>query len=81
MSLKLRKNGLLYYQIVGLCNTYIVHLCPMPRNNRANFVTDFVADCVTDFCIFLSYKTVGKSFSVIYALCLSMAIAKSNIET
>ena len=31
-------------------------------------MTDFVADCVTDFCSFLSYKSVGKSFGGIYAL-------------
>ena len=31
-------------------------------------MTDFVADCVTDVCIFLSYKSVGKSFGVTYAL-------------
>ena len=54
--------------IVGLCDTYIVHFCPITTNNRADFVTDFVADCVTDFCIFLSYKSVGKSFGGTYAL-------------
>ena len=32
----------------------------------ADFMTDFVADCVTDFCIFLSFKSVGKSFGVTY---------------
>ena len=31
-------------------------------------MTDFVADCVTDFCIVLSYKSVGISFGVTYAL-------------
>ena len=46
----------------------MVHRCPITRNNRADFVSDFVADCVTDFCIFLSYKSVGKSFGVTYAL-------------
>ena len=30
-------------------------------------MTDFVADCGTDFCIFLSYKSVGKSFGETYA--------------
>ena len=31
-------------------------------------MTDFVANCVTDFCIFfLSYKSVGKSFGVTHA--------------
>ena len=34
----------------------------------ADFVTDFVADCVTDFGIFLSFKSVGKSFGGTYAL-------------
>ena len=53
--------------IVGLCDTYIVHFCPITRNNRADFVTDFVADSVTDFCFFLSYKSVGKSFGGTYA--------------
>ena len=33
----------------------------------ADFVTDFVADCVTDFGIFLSFKSVGKSFGGTYA--------------
>ena len=28
-------------------------------NNRANFVTDFVVNCVTDFSIFMSFKSVG----------------------
>ena len=31
-------------------------------------MTDFLADCVTDFCIFLSFKLVGKSFGGTYAL-------------
>ena len=31
-------------------------------------MTDFLADCVTDFCIFLSFKSVGKSFGGTYAL-------------
>ena len=31
-------------------------------------MTDFVANCVTDFCIFLSFKSVGKSFGGTYAL-------------
>ena len=30
-------------------------------------MADFVADFVTNFCIFLSYKLVGKSFGVTYA--------------
>ena len=30
-------------------------------------MTDFVADCVTYLCIFLSYKSVGISFGVVYA--------------
>ena len=34
----------------------------------ADFVTDFVADCVTDFGILLSFKSVGKSFGGTYAL-------------
>ena len=34
----------------------------------ADFVTDFVADCVTDFLYFLSFKSLGKSFGVTYAL-------------
>ena len=34
----------------------------------ADFVTDFVADGVTDFGIFLSFKSVGKSFGGTYAL-------------
>ena len=34
----------------------------------ADFVTDFVADCVTDFGIFLSFKSVGKSFGGTQAL-------------
>ena len=33
-------------------------------------MTDFVADCLTDFCIFMSFKSVGKSFGVTYALSL-----------
>ena len=31
-------------------------------------MTDYVADCVTDFCIFMSFKSVGKSFGGTYAL-------------
>ena len=27
-------------------------------------MTDYVADCGTDFCIFMSFKSVGKSFGV-----------------
>ena len=34
----------------------------------ADFVTDFVADCVTDFGVFLSFKSVGKSFGGTQAL-------------
>ena len=30
-------------------------------------MTDFVAECMTDFCIFMSFKSVGKSFGVTYA--------------
>ena len=48
------KNSFLYAMIVGLCDTYIVHFCPITRNNRADFVIVFMADCVTIFCIFLS---------------------------
>ena len=35
-------------------------------------MTDFVADFVTDFCIFMSFTSVGKSFGVTYALCCSV---------
>ena len=42
----------------------MAHFCPITRNNKADFVTDFVANCVTDFCIF----SMGKSFGVTYAL-------------
>ena len=31
-------------------------------------MTEFVDDCVTDFCIFMSFKSVGKSFGVTHAL-------------
>ena len=43
-------------------------------------MTDFVADCVTDFCIFLSYKSVGKSFGVTYAL-LCIGLFSTIIQT
>ena len=39
----------------------------LQKKNKADFVTDFVANCVTDFGIFLSFKSVGKSFDVTYA--------------
>ena len=35
---------------------------------EANFVTNFVADCVTDFNILLFFKLAGKSFGVTQAL-------------
>ena len=42
------------------------------RNNRDDFVddfvTDFVDDFVDDFCVFLSFKSVEKSFGVTYDL-------------
>ena len=38
----------------------------------ADFVTDFVADCVTDFFFFLSFKLVVKSFGGTYALSLDI---------
>ena len=56
----------------------MVHRCPITRNNRADFVTDFVADCVTDFCIFLSYKSLGKSFGVTYTLGFNIPQSKEN---
>ena len=39
----------------------------LPEITVADFVTDFVADCVTDLGIFLSFKSVGKSFGVTQA--------------
>ena len=39
----------------------------LPEITVADFVTDFAADCVTDFCILLSFKLVGKSFGVTQA--------------
>ena len=53
----------------------MAHFCPITRNNKADFVTDFEADCVTDFCIFSSYNSVGKSFGVTYALRLLILVA------
>ena len=45
----------------------MVHFWPITEITVADFVTDFVANCVTDFCIFLSFKSVGKSFGGTYA--------------
>ena len=72
MSLKLRKNRLLYHLMVGLCDTRIVHFDKLAEIAVADFVTDSVADCVTDYCMFLSFKSVGKSFDVTKALVVQL---------
>ena len=44
-------------------------------------MTDFFADCVTDFCIFLSYKSARKSFGVTYALEFDDYLKKYSLKT
>ena len=46
----------------------MVHFKPITEITVADFLTDFLTDLLTDFGIFLSFKSVGKSFGGTYAL-------------
>ena len=46
----------------------MVHFRPFTEMTVADFLTHFLTDFLTNFGIFLSFKSVGKSFGGTYAL-------------